>query len=377
MNRIQLLFITILFTVSCENTMLMTSAGGLKNLPVMDLILTQDDYLRLLENKSNDLDVPVRILYKNENVTAVIRASGAGSRYSPRWSYKVTLKNGSTVNNLTEFNISSQIMDPTMMYTTIATRLYRLAGFEVFNSEHLFLRINNRDQGLFLFIERVEEPFFVERNLEIYELYKSNGNSKFTFKEENNPQFDFEKKIPDDYNYNNLIELIHAVDTSASVALIQSLGKFLNIENYIRYHALTTLINNPDAFNNNFFVFKKDKNSAFEFLPWDFDRCFERTADLGLYGKNALIEKILTSEAAFSLYKETLKYQLDHIFTAENMDPVIDSLATYIREGYNIDPYLGKGRYDLDEQIVQLREFINNRIKHVSNDLAGFEFRED
>ena len=68
---------------------------------------------------------------------------------------------------------------------------------------------------------------------------------------------------------------------------------------------------------------------------------------------------------------------MDHIFTAENMDPVIDSLATYIREGYNIDPYLGKGRYDLDEQIVQLREFINNRIKHVSNDLAGFEFRED
>jgi spore coat protein H len=220
----------------------------------------------------------------------------------------------------------------------------------------------------------VEEPFFLERNVDVCELYKSNGNSKFTFKEANNPQFDFEKKIPDDNNYNNLIDLIHAVDTSSCSILLQSLGKYLDINNYIRYHALTTLLNNPDAFDNNFFIFRQTIVSAFEFLPWDFDRCFERTEDVGLYGENAIIEKLLQSETTFNLYKVEMQEQLDRIFINETIDPVIDSLAAYIREGYDLDPYLGGGMYNLDEEIEKLRDFIDRRRAQIGKELADFRF---
>jgi spore coat protein H len=376
MNRLKKIFtlLVVFISVSCDDIPVSNSADTLQNLPVMDLEFNGDDYLRLLDNKTSDLEVPVNIAFKGQNVTAVIRASGAGSRFSARWSYKVETGNGSSLENVTEFNLSSQIADPTMMYTTIASRLYRLAGFPIFNSEHLFLRINNRDQGLFLFIERVEEPFFLQRNIDVCELYKSNGNSKFTFTEINNPQFDFEKKIPDDNNYNNLIDLIHAVDTSSCGTIKQSLGSYLDINNYIRYHALTTLINNPDAFDNNFFIFKQTYNSSFEFLPWDFDRCFERTEDVGLYGKNAIIEKLLRSEATFNLYKSELRDQLDHIFTLDNIDPIIDSLASTIREGYDLDPYLGKGMYNFDEEIEKLSEFIDRRRVQIADDLDNFSY---
>jgi hypothetical protein len=43
------------------------------------------------------------------------------------------------------------------------------------------------------------------------------------------------------------------------------------------------------------------------------------------------------------------------------LNNVIDSTSNKIREAYNADPYLGNGRYNFDEEISSLKNFINNR----------------
>jgi len=133
------------------------------------------------------------------------------------------------------------------------------------------------------------------------------------------------------------------VDTSSTTGnkIFSSLGKWIDLNNYIKYHALTTLINNPDAFENNFFIMQESANSPYKFLPWDFDRCFERENDVGLYGNNAIIRKLFENDSTFNLYKTELENMLSTIYTNENTSNILDSYTDKIREAYEMDAYLG------------------------------------
>jgi spore coat protein H len=220
-----------------------------------------------------------------------------------------------------------------------------------------------------LAIERVDEFFFQKRNRNIYELYKLGFESKFTFEEQNNPQFNFDKKIPEDDNYTSLINLIYARDTSSTDNIFESFGKFLDIEQYIKYHAATSIMNNSDGFTNNFFLVKENPEAPFYIIPWDFDKCFSHPYDASLVGDNAIIRKLFESDTTFNLYKAEMQFQINSVFTESNLFPIIDSLKSVIKDAYNLDPYLGNGRYNFDHEINRLKEYITQRITFVKENI--------
>lgn len=362
----------IIYICGCENDGIFNPSDSLNQVPIIEVYVDNDSYLNLLTSKTLNYEIAAKVYFKNLALGGKIRPAGAGSRYGPRWSYRIKLNEKESIENLNSFNLSAQVNDPTMLYTTIVSDLYRQLGFLVFENFPVFLKINNNDQGLFTLIELVKEDFFERRAIPVYELYKGGSESKFSFEETNNPQFNFDKEIPENDNYSNLYELILAVDTSNAETIFSSLGKWLDIDNYVRYHALTTLINNPDAFQNNFFIIKETSESPFKFIPWDFDRCFEKTNDVGLYGKNAIIKKLFENDSTFSLYKSELEFQIDQIFTEAYIFPKIDSAAAVIKDAYNIDPYLGDGRYDFETEIQTLKEYITNRRQYFIDNLPAF-----
>ena len=113
-------------------------------------------------------------------------------------------------------------------------------------------------------------------------------------------------------------------------------------------------------------------NSPFKFLPWDFDRCFERETNVGLYGKNAIIKKLFKNDSTFNLYKAELKNMLDSTYTNVKVNSILDGYTDKIREAYNIDPYLGDGRYDFEEEIQDLKDYIANRRQFFFDNLPTF-----
>lgn len=368
----KLLFFVLCFALllSCADDGILNPSENLREIPILSIKVSEEDFERLLLNKTNDLEVPAEVFYKNENYSAVIEASGAGSRYHPKWSYTVELQNEQTIEGKDEFNLSSQVFDPTLLHTTVASHLYRQLGFELFNSHHVFLKINNVDQGLYPMIEKVEEPFFEKRNLSVFQLFKLGFDSKFSFEGTNYPEFIFEKKIPDDKDFTHLHQFIYARDTSNSEQIYTTFGKHLNINQYIRYHALTTLMNSFDAFTNNFFLYKKSPDAPFEIIPWDFDKTFQPYDTPELVGENEIITKLFENDSSFNAYKNEVRNQLNTIFTPENVFPVIDSTAAMIETAYNMDPYLGKnGRYNFSVEIHDLKEYIKDRILYFDNNI--------
>ncbi len=361
----------LLFITGCEENGILNPSEKLKNIAVLDFFIEDDAYLNLLSNKTLNYAVPANIYYNNSdcNYTGTIRPSGAGSRFDPRWSYRVRLNEGEFIEDLNSFNLSAQVYDRTMLNSTIATHLYNQAGFLTIDNFQAFIRINEKDQGLFQLLELLKQDFFDRRNEPVHELYKVGSDSKFTFQGSNNPQFTFDKKIPDDENYSNIYNLILAVDTSSTEKIITSLGKFLDIKMYIRYHALTSLINNTDAFKNNVFIYRRTLNSPFICIPWDFDQCFRRTYDVGLYGENAIINRLFQNDSTRNMYISEVKALVDSIYTVPNIESVINKNSEIIRDAYNLDPYLGAGRYDFNTEIEKLKDFIEERREYFINNI--------
>ncbi len=363
------IFLTAILFFACKNDGIIAPSEKLTDIPILDFEISHDDYVNLLLNETNNYEVPVTLRYNNELFSADIRASGAGSRFHPKWSYRVKITDNSLLEGKKEFNLSSQVYDQTMIRNTLTSHLYKQLGFDVFESRHVFVRINHKDEGLYPMIERVDEDFFASRNIPVYQLYKLGFDSQFTFTQLNNPRFNFEKKIPDDENYSVLYDFIHAIDTSNAEKLTTSLGKFLDIDEYIRYHAITSLINNIDAFTNNLYIYKKYPDAPFKLIPWDFDKSFDHRATDKLVGNNDIIRKLFKNKETFEKYKQEIHFQLDHYFNERNMFRIIDSTASVIESAYNMDPYLGKGRYDFYSEIEELKLYIKDRINYFENNI--------
>lgn len=357
---------------SCDITTNSYPDPRVKTIPVLEAYTTEENYQVLFGSRDFNLPVPLQIFYGNSRVTGQIRAQGRGSRYKPKWSFEVLCDDGMAVEGLNNFNISAQVYDKSMVKTALVSAVYRAAGFPTFQSTHAFLKMNSADRGLYVLTERVDSNFFLQRNIPIAELVQVIYGAKFSLAETGDIRRNFEKNIPDDKNFGNFSELLHALDIAEPAKMFETVGKLLDIRNYLRYHALTTVVNNTDAFSNNFYLYKTAPATPYKILPWDFDNAFNSANDAGFSGKNEIIRALLKNDSCFSIYKAELQSALMTQFTESKLFPMIDSVATRIRSAYNLDPYLGQAGISLDQECATLRAFITNRRTYLLSNLGNY-----
>jgi len=370
---LKILLLIFVFIAGCDLEPFTQPSDELTELPLLDVILSEDNLLKLQANKTINLEVPALFEYKGKQYSGYFRPAGARSRNFFPWSYRVRLAEGQYIENNNIFNLSVQIHDATMILTTVVSALYKEIGFPLFNSKHVFLRINGKDTGLYPMFEKVAPEFFKRRNLKLAELYKAGSQLVFSFKEGGHPALQFDKEYPDDNNFNTLVDLYRAVDLTTADNVDDVLGPILDIDLYLKYHAMTSVINNPDAFRNNFFLWKEQRAEHLKILPWDFDLSFNTNKNVKLYGRNDIILKLLKNEHYFNQYKSELTYIVNNIFTEDFTYSIIDSAASHIREGYNLDPFLG-GVYNFDDKVSAMKEFIADRRGYLKEELLQFNF---
>lgn len=367
-----ILFLLLTFA-GCDDSVIYNGSETISELPVIEIFIDEDEYFNLLQNKATKSDVPLKIIYEGKRGTGFIRSSGGGSRMHPRWSYRVKLNDYTEVEEMNTFSLSSQSLDPTMIRTTIVSRLYKMRGVPVFRNKHIFLKINNQDKGLYLIIERIDEQFFLSRNIPIYEIFKAGLDSDFSFDSPQHPRFTYEKKLPEDNNYAHLFDFINAIDTCRVSTIEQSLADYLDVDNYITYHAISSITNNNDSFKNNYYLQRETAAAPYRFIPWDFDRAFDPFYDLGLAGHNTLFDKLRENQNIRDKYVAEIHLLLDNYFREDILFPIIDSTAAQIETAYNLDPFLGSGGYNLDFQVNQLKEVIRNQITFFRDNIDSFK----
>ncbi len=359
----------LLCLTGCVRDEILNPSENLDSVPVIDLFIDREEYANLLANKMINYNVACVVYFDGTRYAGQVRASGAGSRDYPKWSYYITLDDGEIL-GAKSFNLSNQIFDRTSVRSKLVLEIYKRAGFNTFNANHVFLRINSRDFGLYPMFEKIDEDYFVRRSLRVGELYKAGFESKLSFNKMNYPEFHFSKELPDDGDFTTLYNLIICVDNCSPESIFTVLGKHIDIGNYIRYHAISSMTNNTDALENNYFLYKNGSNSPFTMIPWDLDKSFYSEQTMPLVGENDIIVKLFQNDSVRKLYVDYCHYLLDNIFREDVLFPVIDATASSIRDAYELDPYLG-GLYDLDEETARLKAMITARRNYYLQEIDG------
>jgi spore coat protein CotH len=354
--RILFLLLISLFFSSCETINDNNPVNDLSGVTVIKITAEEDDIINLFNNRFTNLEIPVKINLDGIIHSGTAEAAGAGSRYYPKFGFRIKLNN-TTISGLSEFSLSSQPADPTYIKTAIASRLYEEAGFPVFYSEPVFVTVNNRNYGLYNMVERIDPHFFYRRNLTVGELYKVQFQSKFTFNRENNLEANFDKEIPKDGNYSSLAALIRTSDETIPEDIPSVMSRYMDIENYLWYHAVSTIRSDPDSYSNNFYIYSTSVGVPFMFLPWDFDRTF--TGEIGLYGSNELIESLIRNDEIFASYKNKLRHIIENSFAEEQLFPLIDNMYSKLEQYYEYDPLLTNK--DIRQETEYLKNFITLR----------------
>ena len=368
-----IIFCILLIGSGCDNSIIYNGSETLENMPLIEIIVDDDEYYNLLQNKATKSDVPAKIIYNNEVRMGYLRSTGGGSRLHPRWSYRVQLDDPFEELKWSNFSLSAQSLDPTMMHTTIVAKLYELRGIPIFDHQHVFLKINNQDKGLYLSIERIDEHFFEERGIPVYEIFKAGLDSDLSFASPLHPRFAYEKNVPEDNNYSHLFDFINAIDTCQVSAADLTLAEYLDIDTWITYHAVSSLTNNGDTFKNNYYLLRTTAVAPYRFIPWDFDRAFNPNNNVGLAGQNTLFDKLIQNQRIREKYIAEIQLLLENYFREDILFPLIDSTAAYIETAYNLDPFLGGGGYNLDFQVSQLKELISYQITFFRENIADFK----
>jgi len=336
-----------------------------EEVPLLQITIEHEEYQQLLNNKTVDAPVTAEFYYQGKKSAGRIRSSGASSRYSIRWNYRIVLQGGSTIEGLQEFNLNSQSEDNSMLKTSLALHLYQKLGFAAFKQKYVTVRINDGPELLVVLVEPIKEEFFKRMGIPLRELYQVGFKGKFSLKGSPNISNNFEKKYPDDDNFGSLADFLLAVDSVQPVFGYLSLNQKMDINQYLLYHAATAALKLYDNFNNNFYLYTASTDNRFRVIPWDFDRWDDLSADADYYGKNEIIELIKLSPEGIALYHQYMKQIVDNIFTEAVLFPVIDSLSQLITTPYNNDPFLGKSGFHLDREATKPLQFLSDRRRYL------------
>lgn len=362
-----------LFIISCNTVDPNPVENIITEIPLIDAFIKPDHLQILRENRHGKPQVPIRFIYEEKEFDGLVEPQGAGSRYWPKWAYEIILDD-EQIDGLSNFNLSAQVADETLIRTAVGSFFYEAAGFPIFYSKPVFLTLNNENEGLYIFTERIELPFFSKRNMPIYELVKTGFKSKFTFKEPNNVYENFSKEYPDNGDLTTLTEFIHSLDTTKSENLLeQSFLNIFDVENYLKYHAVTTVLASTDAFANNMFFYKPTAQSPFSIIPWDFDRIFDYDFKEIFIGENQIVEKLFTNQQIFLMYKNFMDFFIQNIYTENNINTLISIHAPKVKTAFQLDPYLGGSGLNFEKELEKLRSFMLERRRLIIDNWQMFQ----
>jgi spore coat protein CotH len=172
----------------------------------------------------------------------------------------------------TELKLHNNKQDATNMRQILAYRTFAAAGVPAPRCSLAQVSVNGKDLGVFTSLEGIDDDFlkrhFGSSSGNLYEAQISDFRPGWTGT--------FEKKNNKDASRADL-EAVSAALQSPDAQLLERLGRVVDIDAFISFWAVESLINHWDGFNgdlNNTFVYHDPKTDKLRFIPWGADATF-------------------------------------------------------------------------------------------------------
>jgi len=324
-------------------------------------------------------EAPARIEIAGAARKIFVRYSGQTSLGQLKKSYTIEFVDGKLFRGHREYAVSAQNGDPTKLHPALGFHAFRQAGLLASDAEPAAVYLNGDYQGLYYLIEPIDADFFKIRNQRLGSLYEAfNGQydgAHFSFAGGYDVRLGFESKGEREGFYGDLERLIQTLDDSRPENLAARIEPLLDVENYLRYLAVSVLFHNWDGYFNNFRLHFDAPFGKFQIIPWDLDNILEFYEGRSrLEGANELSAKLLEVPAYRQRYKQILLQLMDEKLAVASLDALIDETAAKIARAFAADRFLAaRGNKALVEHVDETKQFIRDWYVKIRQDLVKLD----
>lgn len=328
-------------------------------LPKVDMTIAHDDLATLNSHVYARREVPARVEIAGKRYDVLVRYSGQTSINRLKKSFTFTFEENARYRGHRTYVMSAQTGDPTALNPLTGFWAFQQAGLQTSEVLPVAAYLNREYLGLYFLIEPIDDDFFHQRGESLGSLYEAtNANAQFSFENGYDVRLGFASRGEKEGYFGDLERLLVLLDESAPEHLPARIEPLLDVENYLRYLAVSVLIHNWDGYFNNFRLHREPRLGKFQFVPWDMDHILTlHPSRSNIRGANRLSERLLANPTYRARYRDILKTLFDESLTVEKLNGQIAATAQRLAPAYEADRFLSSTGVAIAEHAARLQEF--------------------
>ena len=323
---------------------------------------------------------------KKYNIDIVYR--GSHIRDFRKKSYHILFNKPSTFRNAKEIHINAEYKDPSLLRNKLSLDFFNEIGCLSPKSRFVNMKLNGKNEGLYLELESVDEYFLKNRQLPQGPIfYAVDGDANFSLMSDIDKDVKKTLKVGYELKYGTeqdelyLQSMIMNINTILKAEFENEIVKYLNVDQYLRWLAGIIFTQNFDGFVHNYALYQNSETRLFEIIPWDYDATWGRDVNgkvmkedyLRIEGFNTLTARILDVKTFRHQYKSLLEVILNNQFNVEYLKPKIQDMHDLIRPYVQKDPYKKNDIPLFDKEPEYILDFIEARGKYLRGKLDSLD----
>ncbi len=359
-----------------------------KNIPEYSLFIHPMAIAELKRDIWVDEPIAAKLTVHKRKYEIDLAYRGSHIRDFKKKSYFLSFHKPPLFRQAKEVHLNAEYMDPSFIRNKLSLDFFQDIGCLSPTSRFVTLKLNGRNEGLYLELESVDEHFLAKRDLPKGAIfYAVDGDANFSLMSDldedvkESLDFGYELKYGTPQDAYHLQDMIIRINTVPRPDFEQEIVKLIDVDRYLRWLAGVVLTQNYDGFVHNYALYRNGDTGLFEMLPWDYDATWgrdihgeEMEADyLRIEGFNTLSARVLDVKGFRMQYKRLLEELLEHQFTVAYMKPKIDELHQAIRPYVQKDPYEKDNLDAFDQEPAFICKFIEERAAYVRSQLGRLD----
>lgn len=278
------------------------------------------------------------------------------------------------VDEMVTMTLNNNKQDRSLLSQSITYHLFRKAGVHAPRVSMATVTVNGEYLGIYSHVESMKEPYlkraFGDATGEFYEGTLADFYPPALERLE--PKNAKTKK--DQTAARKLAELIEKDEPLD----LESLATILDIDNFLRFWAMESLVGFWDGYSqnqNNFFAFQNPKNGKFYFMPWGADGCFGENPFNRFRGGNdtasvvansMLANRLFHTEGIPERYRATLRTMLDEVWDEEAIVAECERIYALILDEFDEQQF-----FDAHQAKDELVAFVRGRRAQIEAELEN------
>lgn len=355
-------------------------------LPQYNITMTAGDYqLLFTRDIFSDSLIPASFEYQgNYWNDAQIRFKGHSTRYYPKKAYRVKFNKSNLFQNMQSINFNAMYTDKSFLREKLAWEIYDDLNQLAPRAHHARFSLNG-NEGLYLFVDKVDKYFLQNRGRKVAPMYEANDtyiSADLTVQPDSLLKIYYDKEIGSATDYSDLAQLIAAINAAPDESFRDTVYKYFDVNSILNWFTGNILTMMGDSYNKNYLLYRDTSkvDQQWTIIPWDYDLSFGRSGDLAIPYPSSLLNdgfaytfpplsgpsNVLKDRwiATPSLWEELRLHvdsALNTIFNEEHLSTRIDSLASLIENYVSLDQQKWGTMQDFYDHVEALKYYVTAR----------------